>query len=179
MIETKRLILRPVVYEDAQAIYDYSSDRDVVRYVTYDQYQSMDDAYDSLRSFFLNRDPDKQFEAMAIVLKKNNKMIGTCDTSSIFREDMVELGYVLHKDYWNQGIMSEAAYAMCQWLFKEKDIRRIEVTHDPRNIASKRVIEKVGFKFEGLRRAYTAIDNKYQDMPYYSLLEEDINERIK
>ena len=69
MIETKRLILRPIEYGDAESLYAYSSDPLVTEMVTYDTYTSMDDAYDSLENFFLNRNPNVQFEALAIVLK--------------------------------------------------------------------------------------------------------------
>lgn len=174
MLETNRLILRPVKREDAEAIYAYASDVETTRFVTFDTYKSMDDAYNSLDHFFLNRDPKVQFEALAIVLKENNKMIGTVDASKIYRKDNVEVGYVLHKDYWNQGIMSEAMKTYCKWLFEEKGIRRIELTHVPVNTGSKRVAEKVGFVFEGDRRAFEKIDDAYVDMPYYSLLEGDL-----
>ncbi len=174
MIETERLILRPVLREDAESIYAYSSDEETIRYVTYDRYESMDDAYASLDNFFLNRDHDTWFEALAIVIKETGTMIGTVDASRVRRGDDVEIGYVMHKDYWNQGIMTEAVTAYCEWLFKEKGIRRIEVTHFPINIGSKRVVEKVGFVYEGLRRAYALVDGEYIDMPYYSLLERDL-----
>lgn len=174
MIETSRLILRPVCRDDAKSIFAYSSDEETTRYVTYDTYRSMDDAYVSLDRFFLNRDPETWFEAMAIVLKDCGTMIGTVDASCIRRGDEVEIGYVIHRDYWNQGIMSEAVLAYCEWLFKKKGIRRIEVTHLPVNIGSKRVAEKVGFVYEGIRRAYMLVDGEYLDMPYYSLLERDL-----
>ena len=174
MIETKRLILRPVSINDAQDIYEYSSDEEVTKMVTYDTYTSMEDAYQSLNHFFLNRDPNVQFEAMAIVDKNTQKMIGTCDASALFRKDMAEVGYVLHKDYWHKGIMTEAMRAYCQWLFEEKGLRRLELTHDPRNIGSKKVAEKLGFVYEGKRRAYIKIEGAYSDMPYYSLLKGDL-----
>lgn len=174
MIKTKRLILRPVSINDAQDIYDYSSDEEVTKMVTYDTYTSIEDAYQSLNHFFLNRDPNVQFEAMAIVDKNTQKMIGTCDASALFRKDMAEVGYVLHKDYWHKGIMTEAMRAYCQWLFEEKGLRRLELTHDPRNIGSKKVAEKLGFVYEGKRRAYIKIEGAYSDMPYYSLLKGDL-----
>ncbi len=180
MLETKHLILRPITLEDAQDLYDYSSDPLVTEMVTYDTYSSIDDAYTSLKYFFLNRDPKVQFEAMAIVDKETGKMIGTCDASKIFNVDNVEVGYVLNRDFWNKGYMSEAMKVYCLWLFEDKKIRRIELTHNPKNIASKRVAEKTGFIYEGNRRGYTKIDDTYTDMPYYSLLKGDlVNEGTK
>ncbi len=174
MIETKRLILRPIEYGDAESLYAYSSDPLVTEMVTYDTYTSMDDAYDSLENFFLNRNPKVQFEALAIVLKENGRMIGTVDSGPIMRGDTVEVGYVLHRDYWNQGIMSEAVHAYVRYLLNDKGLRRLEITHLPQNIGSKRVIEKVGFVYEGNRRAYAKFYNEYVDMPYYSLLKGDL-----
>lgn len=179
MIETKRLVLRPVKRSDAEDIYEYSSDPDVTRFVTYDTYSSLSDAYTSLDHFFLNRDLKTHFEALAIVDKSTNKMIGTVDASKIFNTDNVEVGYVLNRDYWNQGIMSEALAAYCDYLFNEKSIRRIELSHVKRNLGSKRVAEKVGFVFEGFRREYGIVNGRYEDMPFYSLLKGDLINDIK
>lgn len=174
MLETERLILRPVERSDASAIYRYSSDPRVTEFVTYDTYSSMDDAYNSLDHFFLNRDPEKQFEALALVLKENNEMIGTVDSGPLRFGDMVEIGYVLHRDYWNLGLMSEAVDAYVRYLFDEKNIRRIEISHIAENVGSKRVIEKTGFVYEGVRRQYAKFKDTYVDIPYYSLLKGDL-----
>ena len=179
MIETERLILREIKIEDALDMYEYSSDEMTNRYVTYDLYKSIDDAYNSINYFFLNRDETKQLNAFAIVYKENNKMIGTVDASSIFKEDNVEVGYVLNRDYWNKGLMTEAMEVYLRYLINEKKIRRIELSHHPKNIGSQKVALKLGFVYEGLRREYIKFDGEYIDIPYYSLLEGDLNDISK
>mgnify|MGYP001163256768 FL=1 len=174
MLETERLILRPVQIEDAEDMYAYASDPLVTEMVTFDTYTSMQDAYDSINTFFLNRDPNTHFEALAIVDKESLRMIGTVDAGKVVRGDMVELGYILHRDFWNRGIMTEAARRYIQYLFDDKGIRRIEVSHHPKNMASKRVIEKLGFVFEGVRRQYVKFGDSYADVPYYSLLKGEL-----
>lgn len=180
VLETQRLILRPVIYEDAQSIYDYVSDEETTQYVTFDTYTSMQNAYDSLDHVFLNRDPKLQLDAFAIIDRESNRMIGTVDSSSIKANKSVELGYIIHKDFWNKGLTTEAVKACCEWLIYERGIRRIEITHLPQNIASKKVILKCGFVFEGVRRAYTFHNGESVDLPFYSLIERDLkNERTK
>lgn len=180
MIETERLILRPVKYEDAESIHAYASDEETTRYVTFNTYTSMQDAFDSLEHFFLNRNPKEWIEAYAIIDKESGRMIGTVDPSKTTESKSVELGYIIHKDFWNRGITTEAVKAFCKWLIKEKDIRRIEITHLPENIASKKVILKSGFVFEGFRREYRLYNGKFIDLPFYSLLERDLkNERTE
>ncbi|NLC65082.1 MAG: GNAT family N-acetyltransferase [Erysipelothrix sp.] len=174
MLETDRLILRPIEKDDAQALYEYSSDPLVTEYVSYNTYKSMHDAYDSLQHFFLNRDPNKHFNALAIILKESQRMIGTVDSGPIQMGDTVEIGYVLHRDYWNQGLMTEAVMCYVRHLFEDKNIRRIEITHLKQNEGSRRVIEKVGFVYEGDRRQHTKFGDTYVDMPFYSLLKGDL-----
>ncbi len=174
MIETERLILRPVAYEDAESIYAYASDAETTKWVTFDTYKSIEDAYWALDNFFLNRNPEEWFEALAIVDKESGRMIGTIDASRVRPNNSVEIGYIMHKDFWNKGIMSEAVKAYCIWLFEEKGIRRLELTHIIENIGSKNVALKNGFVFEGIRRDYGMENGKHVDLPYYSLLERDI-----
>lgn len=90
VLETQRLILRPVIYENAQSFYDYASDEETTQYVTFDTYTSMQNAYDSLDHVFLNRDPKLQLDAFAIIDRESNRMIGTVDSSSIKANKSVE-----------------------------------------------------------------------------------------
>ena len=170
IVETDRLILRPVTYEDAEDLYDYCSDVEVTKYLTFPTYKSMEDAYTSLDKFFLSRGDN--LEAYAIVLKENNKMIGTVDPLA-FHNGISEIGYVINRNYWGNGYMTEAVIKTCEELFK-LGIRRIEVCHHPDNMRSKRVIEKCGFVYEGLRRKYRKFGDRYFDLMFYSLFEEDV-----
>lgn len=172
-LETKRLILRPVAVEDMQAIYDYSSDELVTQYVSYDTYTSMADAQWAMDHLFMNRDPLVQFDAYALVHKETKRMIGTVDFGRIRFGDITEVGYVMHREFWGQGLMTEALKAACLEVFKH-GIRRIEVCHYEGNIGSKRVIEKTGFVFEGIKRQFAKTDKGYLDCPFYSLLKGDI-----
>jgi len=63
-----------------------------------------------------------------------------------------ELGFGIAKDYWRKGFMSEAVSAIIQFSFDDLKLRRLEVGIDPRNIASSKVAEKLGFVFEGIQR---------------------------
>lgn len=174
MLETERLILRTVVYDDASAIFDYCKDEETTRYVRFKRHVTIEDTYEQLEKTFLNRDPKKRLDAFAIVDKKSGRMIGTVDASEFKDNNSVELGYMIHKDFWNKGVMTEAVSCVARWLILEKDLHRIELTHNIENEASKKVALKCGFVFEGIRRAYRLVDGEYIDLPFYSLLKRDL-----
>ena len=82
-----------------------------------------------------------------------------------------ELGYSLAEDYWGLGLMTEAGRAVIDYGFSAMDLQVISIETAPDNERSQRVIEKLGFKFEGcLRDSYLTIDDKVRDTFVYSIL---------
>jgi RimJ/RimL family protein N-acetyltransferase len=89
-----------------------------------------------------NADPRQNYD-LAITLKDNGKLIGGCGIyRRKFREG--EMGYCLHRSYWSQGYMTEAAGALLEFAFTVEDYHRVYATCDPENIGSARVMEKIG-----------------------------------
>jgi ribosomal-protein-alanine N-acetyltransferase len=84
-----------------------------------------------------------------------------------------EIGYSIVPDEREKGYGTEAAKIMVDYLFLSKDTVRIQTHIDPRNIASQKVIEKNGFKKEGLIRKFSFIKGKWRDMLLYSILREE------
>ena len=82
-----------------------------------------------------------------------------------------ELGYSLAEDYWGMGLMTEAGRAVIDYGFSVMGLRVISIETAPDNLRSQRVIEKLGFKYEGrLRDSYLTIDEKVRDTLVYSIL---------
>jgi ribosomal-protein-alanine N-acetyltransferase len=175
VIETQRLILRPIKVEDAQDLFEYASDEEVVRLLSWTRHENVQRSEASIRDYFLTR-PEKGIpEAYAIVYKKNNKMIGTVDVHTVRFGDVGEIGYVLNRHYHNQGLMSEALIAALPIWFKDCGFRRLEIMHNEINIGSGRVIEKAGFIKEGVyRKLRSEKDGNYYDFCFYALLKEDL-----
>ena len=175
VIETERLILRPIRMEDAQDLFAYACDEEVVKWLSWPKHENVKRSETSIKDHFLTR-PDRGIpEAYAIVYKSDNKMIGTVDVHTVHHGDVGEIGYVLNRNYHNLGLMSEAIHAALPIWFNLCGFRRLEIMHNEKNVGSRRVIEKAGFIKEGIYRKLTVEkDGQYYDFPFYALLKEDL-----
>jgi len=176
VVETKRLILRPITIDDANDMFDYASDKEVVKTLTFPIHKTVEDSVFAIKEFFLTRVNNGVPEAYAIIHKADNKMIGTCDIHKISNEDIAEIGYVVNRKYWGQGFVTEALIELVKVSFTHIGVRRLEIMHATENPASGRVIEKADFRFEGLIRQY--MKNKeggYSDLKIYSILKEEFD----
>lgn len=173
-VETKRLLLRKIQESDASDMFEYASDLKTIEWLTFPRHESVEDSLKVIQDFFLKRVENGIPSGYCLVLKENNKMIGTCDFAQILRFDSAEIGYVLNRQYWNQGYMSEACLKLIEMSFDYVGLRRLEILHSVHNIASQRVIEKCGFVYEGLKRKYAPNSKgEYYDHKCYSLLKEE------
>ena len=117
-------------------------------------------------------------ETFAFAITVNNMVIGSI---GIFRQGNIhrqtaELGYYIAEEYWGKGIMAEAVKQICEYVFGNSDIIRIYAEPFAYNIASCRVLEKVGFQYEGTLRSNAVKNGRVIDMEMYSLLKAEIKE---
>ncbi len=117
-------------------------------------------------------------ETSAFAITVDNMVIGSI---SVFRQGNIhrqtaELGYYIAEEYWGKGIMTEAVKQICEYIFAKSDIIRIYAEPFAYNIASCRVLEKVGFQYEGTLRNNAVKNSKVIDMKMYSLLKAEIKE---
>ena len=115
-------------------------------------------------------------ETFAFAITVNNMVIGSI---GIFRQGNIhrqtaELGYYIAEEYWGKGIMTEAVKQICEYVFANSDIIRIYAEPFANNIASCRVLEKVGFQYEGTLRSNAVKNGRVIDMEMYSLLKAEI-----
>jgi Predicted acetyltransferase len=167
-LETERLILRPFIAEDLQGLYDYAKNPKVGPMAGWKPHESIEESREILNMFRLNG------RVWAIELKENGKLIGSVGIEENRRrpgiDDCKELGYVLDEAYWGKGLMIEAAEAALEYTFEEEKTAIVAVAHFTFNSQSKRVIEKLGFKYEGtLRRASKLPNGNYADTCMYSM----------
>ncbi len=152
-IETKRLILRPVSISDAIDMFEYASDKEVTRFLTWKTHEKITDTYYAIENIFDKRIDNNYPEAYALILKTENKMIGMCDFVYFNENNRCgEIGYVLNRKYWGNGYMVEACQEVIKIGFDRFNLIRIQITHDINNYQSQRVIEKLGFTYEGIKR---------------------------
>ena len=149
IIETERLILRPFKKSDLQDFNEYASVPGVGEMAGWGHHETIEKTQEILDMFIRE---DKTF---AIVLKNNNKVIGSLGVEKYGLEDKLtefngyygrEIGYVLSKDYWGQGIMPEAVTAVINYLFNDLNLDFLTCGYYEFNNQSKRVQEKCGFK---------------------------------
>ena len=117
-------------------------------------------------------------ETFAFAIMVDDKVVGSI---GIFRQGNIhsqtaELGYCIAEEYWGKGIMTEAVKQICEYVFGDSDIIRIYAEPFAYNIASCRVLEKVGFQYEGTLRSNAVKNGKVIDMEMYSLLKAEIKE---
>lgn len=140
--------LRTILKSDAVDMFDYGKDLDVTRYLNWGPFTTIFDAKKTYSEIFKPRIKAGLPIGYAIVDMRKNKMIGTIDFhSKIKGENSAEIGFCLHKDYWNQGIMTNALQYLIQIGFNYLHYDSIRIKHLSQNTASQKVIEKMKFKF--------------------------------
>lgn len=176
-IETKRLQIRPFQFYDLEDFYQYARHPDVGPHAGWKPHESKEESRDILEKW-LQYDPGKDPLILAIYHKADAKVIGSIglhlDEQQPLREHCRMLGYVLAKDYWRQGLMTEAANAVITFSFETFGLTLLTVKHYSFNDRSRRVIEKAGFVYEGTRRdVIRPFDGSLQDEYLYSMSKED------
>lgn len=175
-LNLQRVYIRDFVINDLLDVYEYSSNPKVGPNAGWPEHKNISETKNILISIINKK------ETFAIVNKQNNKVIGSI---GVYKDEKRNnpnccmIGYVLNESYWGKGIMKEVLSGFIRYLFFCTNINLISIYHFPFNLRSKRVIEKCGFKYEGiLRKATLMYDGKLQDNVCYSLTKEEymINE---
>ena len=174
-LETNRLNLRRITKDDASSMLEYLSDVEVMKYYGLEPFKTINDALREI-SWYQAIQNNKTGIRWGITLKEHGKIIGSCGFHSLVSQHFrTEIGFELSKDYWGQGIASEAIEAICKHGFEDMKLQRIEALIEPLNIPSQKLVEKRGFMREGLLRKYEFTCGKFDDLYMYSLLKEDFH----
>lgn len=151
IIETERLILRPLTANDAEDVFEWCSDPEVNRFVPYLLYHDVEDVRRWIESI-----QTKEYE-FGFELKETGKVIGAGSVCYRAEEDAYEIGYNLSRAFWNRGYATEAAKGMIDWTNTTFGARSFYAVHAAANEASCRVLCKLGFK-EDHTVQYSKID---------------------
>lgn len=177
VLETPRLILRPLIMRDAQDIYDYSCDPEVARHVLWDAHRSVADSRAYLR-FILRQYREGMPSSYGIVLKATGRVVGTIGFMWYQSDNQTcEVGYSLARSLWNNGLMTEALQALIDMAFDRLPLNRIEAQHDVANPSSGRVMLKCGMRYEGTLRGRIFNKGRYVDVALYAILRRDREHR--
>lgn len=148
VLETERLILRPLSVEDAQDIYDrWTSDPVVAKFMRWSVHSSVEDTKQWLLMEEENNKTDKTYD-WGFWLKDGNYLFGCGGLVYHEEEKVFELGYNIMHKYWNQGYTTEAAKAILEFGEKELGQKEFIAKHAVDNPASGAVMQKCGFIYE-------------------------------
>ncbi len=176
---TNRLIIRPISILDADDMYEYAKTPYVGPTAGWAPHTSIQETISIIKAMTIIKSP-YELGCWAIVLKANNKMIGTIELYNYFSHFKAELGYSVNPAYWGNGYATEAAQEVISYGFDFLDLKRIEVGTFVDNYQSQRVCEKLGFIKEGIARSgYVRYDGKIFDKVVFGMTLEEYRQIYK
>ena len=171
VLHTERLDLVEIRQEHLEDIFKIFGDSRVTEYYNIVTLKEVEEAQKFV-DHFRNRFAERAGVRWGIALKGQSNIIGTIGFNNFAKGHRANIGYDLQQQHWGRGYLTEALKAVAAFGFKELGINRIEAEVMPGNVASERVLDKVGFAFEGVLRDWMLWNAKHYDMRMYSLLRE-------
>jgi ribosomal-protein-alanine N-acetyltransferase len=161
-LRTDRLVLREFVKADVDAVFAYSSDPKVTRYLFFGP-RDEESTAEYLEELLASQveQPRTRFE-LAVEEASSGRLIGACDLSLI-EANAVDLGYMLGTPDWGKGYATEISLALLEAAFCELRAERVISTVDVNNGASIRVLEKIGMRWEAVFRKHRRAKNRWWD----------------
>ncbi len=155
--DTTRLLLRPPVIEDADALFaTYTRDPEVTKYLVWRPHESIETTRAFVRHCLHAWAKGTSFP-WVILRRADNQLLGMVEIRlNLFR---AELGYVLARRFWGQGYMTEAVRTLVEWAIAQPEIYRVWAVCDAENLGSARVMERAGMQREGLLRRWIVHPN--------------------
>lgn len=172
-LPARRVIVRPIAAGDIPDLLEVNGDDEVTRFLPYPTWRSLDDGIAWLHRM---QGLAESGSAQQLVVQRmvDGKVLGGV---LLFKHEpasaRLEIGYVLGRQHWRQGFAREALAAVCDHLFREAGIRRIEAEVNPDNAASCALLQSLGFLLEGrLRQRWTGKGRTYDTCLYGCLAHE-------
>lgn len=177
-LKTKRLTSVELHRSHSKSLFKIFSDPQVTRFFSFEAMTEISDAEQFIDRVEKGREDGSLLE-WGIAHRKSGELIGTCAYSGWNKQHRAaELGFALRRDHWNKGLMKEWLPGFIRYGFEELDLHRIQADADPRNVASIRLLEYLGFLSEGYLRECYRLNGEIQDAVILSLLKTDIEDRI-
>jgi [ribosomal protein S5]-alanine N-acetyltransferase len=176
-LRTERLFLRPLAPSDAEPLFAVFSDPAVMRYWSTSPWASVAQAHELIAKDQMAL-PAGEHIRLGIEITGTAGLIGMCTLFDFVDQcKRAEIGYGMSRSFWGNGYMHEALVALLDYGFRDLGLNRIEADVDPRNVASARCLERLGFVKEGHLRERWIVEGEVSDTSFYGLLRRDWESR--
>ncbi|MDQ1232540.1 ribosomal-protein-alanine N-acetyltransferase [Paenibacillus sp. SORGH_AS306] len=176
-LETQRLLIREIQHSDWEAIHTYTQLPEVTQYTAWGPNTEADTKAYVEEAIAQQQQSSRQDYEFAICLKDEGVLMGGIGIH--VHNTNAEIGYVLNPDYQGNGYVTEAARAILAYGFETLDVHRIYATCRPANIASEKVMQKIGMTCEGIMREHWYYKGEFHDSSLYSILAKEYTARSK
>lgn len=174
-LETPRVVLREYSIDDVEDCELYTRDPEVCRYMIWGPNGPGETQAFLEQAVRDRRANERKVYEFALVNRRDGRVaggVGTRITNLEQREG--DIGYVLRRDLWGRGIATEAARTVLDFAFDVLGLHRVWATADPENVASIRVLEKLGMRREGVLRRNVFVRGAFRDSAVYSVIEDEL-----
>lgn len=165
MLETERLILRPMNASDIDDVFEMRRDDEIMRFIR-EPVLSRREAENWINMISSRWAKDK-IGFCSVIEKRSGKFAGWCGLWQLKENNEIEVGYAIAKDFWKKGFASESAQAILTYAFNKLDLKTVVAVARPENAGSRRVMEKIGMKFDYIGKFYE------RDLVHYSITKEE------
>lgn len=169
-LSTERLLLRPFAAADAARVQALAGAPEVAATALNIPHPYPDGAAEAWIARHTSEADEGIRFTWAILRRSDETLLGAITLGLVARHQRGSLGYWLGVPYWNLGCTTEAARRVTAFAFLERGCYRVEASCFPRNVASARVMEKCGLRYEGVLRGYLRKGDHFEDVAMYALL---------
>lgn len=163
-----QITLNEITLDHISDLYDIYSDTKVCKYFDFNPFENIKESEEQIKKWTKLRDENKQIRYGIFY---NKKLIGTCGIYSIYwHQNRASLGYDLNCEYWNKEITTKAINLLLKELKNNYKLHRIQATLLEKNKASIKVLNKLGFTFEGTLLDYEKWKGDYVNLKLYSII---------
>lgn len=168
VLKSERLVCRPMRIEDAEALHQFYSDHQAMTWFSHPPY----DKLEQTRAKIAAAIDHPEWRGWSITVEGDDRAIGTLAAHEKRQGGVIEIAYSLVRDHWGKGYAREAVTALIDQLFSEGH-RKLFGDVDPDNLASRRLLESLGFQLEGILRDEWNTHIGVRDTALYGLLRKE------
>ena len=178
LIQTARLSFREFTADDYDAVQAYAGDPEVTRYTAFGP-NTPEQTKEFLQlAVGQSSEANRGHYTFALIHKQANRLIGSCGlTLSNANGPQYGFGYVLHRQWWRQGLASEATLALMKFGFGELRAHRLWAHVFVGNTASEKLLQKLGFRHEGCALQSFFVRNAWHDVQTFAMLRREWEQR--